>query len=273
MPKDEILKAMREGMAGSSEHTISQFISITERFWKYSRGDLSRSSVVKYIQHLEREGYAASTRKQQFVVIKRIFDFAKVEWPFGKRVPADVPTAVPDWEVVKVVFTLDEVAAMVAAARNNPQWAALLCVSTVYGLRRVEIMNIQPEDIDLKRGLLRIMTRHGGQLREHAIHPHLVPHLEAYPCGLYSDNMLSSIFHQIEVAAGMEKKEGSGWHGIRRTLLGELVNAGLPLPLIYSFMRWKLSVQFGMLGTYYNVSPAEVDEKVFEAHPFLEMWK
>jgi hypothetical protein len=48
---------------------------------------------------------------------------------------------------------------------------------------------------------------------------------------------------------------------------------GVPPSHIFSFMGWKLSSQFGIMGTYTRPNPKEVESLVYDKHPFLPLWE
>jgi len=277
--KQELLHQVSEELAGSSQHTIRQFASIISRFYDFSGGSFTRAHVVKYIKHLEKGGYSPGTRKMHFRVLKRAFEIANklestIEWTFGKRVPAEVAIADVPWEQNKIAFSRDEIKAVIQVAREaklNGAAAALVALSTTYGLRRVEMADLDSDALNLKTKRLRVFTRHGSRIREHLIPDAIISYLKHYE-PLRSEFKLSQLFHEIERASGLPKRYGTGWHSIRRSLVNALVGAGLDKLAIYNFMRWELKVQFGMLGTYFTETPELVDRKIFEKHPFLEFW-
>ena len=285
MTKAELLREAESQMAGSSPHTISQFKAIISRFYDFSKGDFTRIAVVRYIQRLEKDGYAAGTRRQHYRVLKRGFDFAKVERPFGKRPPSELPIEVAEWDVERIPETAPDIASMVKAVRDGAvtrDWVSILCLSTVYGLRRVEMLELAPKDFMLKRGVIRIRTAKHGRQREHLIPDFIVPHLEQYPFGAYSEFRFSAVFHRIRAAAGLPNLDGGGWHSIRRSLDTFLL-LRLPFPMVRDFLRWKKS-SMEMALLYFSpgalvgsqetaLGPAEIDRQVFAVHPFLGLWK
>ena len=289
MTKQELLHQVNEALAGSSEHTIRQFCSIIARFYDFSGGSFTRTQVVNYIKNLEKQGYSPGTRRTHFRVLKRGFEIAhkldpEIEWTFGKRVPSEVAIADVPWEKTKIAFTSGEIKALIDTAREGKlgkaekqlripigSLSALVALSTTYGLRRIEMADLDSDALNLETKRLRVFTRHGSRIREHLIPDAIIPYLKHYQ-PLRSEFKLSQVFHEIEKESGLPERYGTGWHSNRRGLVNTLVDTGLDKMLIYDFMRWKLSVQFGMLGTYFTEAPESVDQKVFEKHPFLDFW-
>jgi len=274
MNKNELIKRIDERLAGSSKHTISQFKAVISRFYDFSKGDFTRASVVKYIQKLERDGYAPGTRKTHYRIIKRGFEFVEVPWPFGKRPPSELPIEVAEWDVERIPIAVEDVEAMVTGAKNgtlSPAQVALLCASTVYGLRRIELVELSSELLDLENGRLRIVTAKHGRSREHLIPEMIKLYLKSYPFGKYNEFGLSQAFHQIRQAVGLPRVEGMGWHSIRRTIDTLLLNV-LPLPVVRDYLRWKKSSMEMALVYWTPLSVEEIDKQVFEVHPFLPFW-
>ena len=262
MTKDELLNKVTEELAGSNERTTKQFVTIISRFYTFSGGDFTKRAVVNYIKKLAREGYSPGTNKLHYRILKRAFEIAgkldsSIEWPFSKRAPAEIESAITDipWLENKVAFSDDEVEQVIHTAKDgrlDGVSSALIALSTTYGLRRIEMADLDSESLNLKDKTLHVYTKHGSRLRAHVIPDPIIPFLKDYQ-PVRSEFKLSEMFHDIETLAGIPKRYGTGWHSLRRSVVNSLVAAGLDKLYIYSFMRWKLSMNFGMLGTYFTV--------------------
>lgn len=281
MTKQELLNKVIEELAGSNERTTKQFSSIISQFYASSGGIFTRRAVVNYITKMAQKGYAPGTNRLHFRVLKRAFEIAakidpEIEWPFSKRAPAEIDTALADipWQENKIAFSSDDVKQLIDAAKQdklNGNSIALVALSTTYGLRRIEMADLDSDSLNLKTKRLRVFTKHGSRLREHIIPDEIIPYLKDYR-PLQSEFKLSEVFHDIERASGVPERYGTGWHSIRRSVVNALVNTGLDKLYIYSYMRWKLSMSFGMLGTYFSVPDLEVDEAVQKLLPYLKFW-
>lgn len=284
MTKEELLSKLNSEMAGSGHSTIQQFSSIVARFYNASGGRFTRGEIVNYMKRLERQRYRPRTRAFQLRVLRRAFQIANkidktIEWPFGRRMPSEVRIEGGSWEDVKIAFSHDEIMALInGAPKLDGNSAALVALSTIYGLRRSEMTYLDSDALNLKAKRLRVYTKHGSRIREHIIPDVIIPYLEHYK-PVASDFKLSQMFHEIEEAVGLPERYGTGWHSVRRGVVNALVGAGLDKILIYDFMRWKLSMQFGMLGEYFSEAPETVDQKIFygvekgQGHPFLRAWE
>jgi len=294
MEKQELLQAVESNLAGSSERTVKQFTSIISRFYTSSSGSFTRRAVVNYITKLAKEGYAPGTCRLHFRILKRAFEIAgkletEIEWSFSKRAPAEIETALADipWQENKIAFSAEDIKQMIDAAKDGKfkqleelegVATSLVALSTTYGLRRIEMADLDSDALNLKTKRLRVLTKHGSKLREHIIPDEIIEYLKGYR-PLYSEFKLSEIFHEIEKASGLSERYGTGWHCIRRGLLNNLIKVKLDAPeqqallYIYDYMRWKKSMPFGMIGTYFTESFKVVDEAILKVHPFLDFWK
>jgi integrase len=275
MTKTELIEKVNAELAGSSKSTIFQFKSIAARYYDFSNGSFTRDSVVKYIKNMERKHYAAATRAMHYRVLKRIFDMAHkldstVEWSFAKRAPSELPIQVADWDVKAPAIPIEELKTIIDGAKDSKlpsEWTALVAVSSIYGLRRIEMMELSPDSIDLSKGVLRVVTAKHGRLRAHLIPEEIKPYLEDYPFGKYSEYQLSQVYHDIRDSVGLPRAYGTGWHSCRRALDSQLLFI-FPYPVVRTFLRWKKS-SMDMPMRYWSPPEGEVDEIVFGLRPFV----
>lgn len=273
--KEELLASISQALAGSSSHTINQFQAVASRLYSFSNGELSRGAVVNYIQALDKQGYAPGTRALHFRILKRVFEIAGVPWEFGKRPPSELPIEIAEWEVERPAVSFDDIERMINGAKNGLfplDWRGILAASTVYGLRRIEIIELSPELVDLGAGWLRIITAKHGRSREHLIPDEIKPYLENYPYGQYSESELSQIFHAIRAGVGLPSLYGGGWHSIRRCIDSFIVDK-FGIPIARDYLRWKRTTSEMALVYWTPPPPKEIDRKVQEELPTVRMWR
>ena len=294
MTKEELLHQVKEELAGSGDHTIRQLVSVIARFYDFSQGNFTRGEVVKYIKDLDRRGYAAGTRVWHYRILKRGFEIAhklnpEIEWSFGKRAPSELPVDVAEWDIKALPIPVEELKIMIDGAKDNKlpaEWGALIAASSIYGLRRIELVELMPEFLDLNNGILRVITAKHGRSREHLIPEGIKPYLSHYPFGKYSDFKLSRLYHEIREAVGLPVVYGSGFHSVRRLLDTQLLYI-FPYPVVRTFLRWKKS-RTDMVMHYWTPPsdravenivfgvepfPTYSGEMVYGRHPFLEFWR
>jgi len=263
-----------------------KYTGAVKRFVDFAGGDFGRERLLAYIKHLQNEGYSPNTISRfDLTAIRRFYKVNGLEWPLKRW---ELPS-VSERDIYAPALHQDVIAKLVATARAGkvPRGdAALLALSTTYGLRRVEMTTLRPHDVDWEHKVLFIRTAKHGRERLHIMPEALVPYLKAGLGRPLSPTQASKAFYRLEVAAGLRKMPEVGWHGIRRALTRALVEANLPEAVIRNFLRWKRSSDDMLLryhattvvgedGTFTDPGrrDREVDEMVFKVHPFLRLWE
>jgi integrase len=272
--------------AASLSGSRAVYLPKVKRFLDECEGDFSRRAVERHLNRLREEGYADGTIELVFKTLKRFYKVNGLEWPFR---PMERPT-IREKEVFAPALNPMLVEAMIRAAKRgrlNEQETAMLVLSTTYGLRRKELAGLRKSDLRPAERLLFVETAKRGRQRYHIVPDEILPYLERYSFPPVSEMKVTKIYYSIEKKLGLERMAEVGWHAIRRILNRLLVEAGLPEPVIMSFLRWKRSHR-SMVGLYFSVTivggpeekgvevaraDREVDEAVFKVHPFVPLWK
>jgi integrase len=148
----------------------------------------------------------------------------------------------------------------------------LLALATTYGLRRIELYRLTKDDIDENK--IFVFTAKGGEPREHIIPAQILDIVADFKGKLKKLRYiqeLNIIFDEMFYEAGIELRPMLGIHSIRRALITELMQTPLNPNIIRNFLRWK-GRGVDILQEYTLFNPEEVDRKVFEHHPFLNLW-
>jgi len=284
--KAELLEKYSSNLTGSKSR--NHYLSYAEDFLDHADG-LDKESVTKYIERLRRHKKSPGTRNFAFRVIRRLFIVNGLEWPFlrgqapqiGQR---DEYKPALDPELIKI---------MIEAAKSGKlaaDEAAFLALSSVYGLRRGEMVDLKAGDIDLTNNTLYIATLKHGRERYHLIPPEIHSYLEAHDFNqVYSLTGMDQIFWRIvnNCGLGALKSERLGWHAIRRSVLTGLINNRLNPLAARAFLRWKATTgELAMPARYYGniviglegkktvVGEAEEDKEIYEKyHPFLPFFR
>jgi len=265
----------------------NHYVSYARNFLN-SADALDKKSINKYLAKLKRQGKSAGTINFAFRVIRTLFNVNKLDWPFrrgegpqiGQR---DEFKPALDPELIKI---------MIEAAKNGKLDGALSCflaLSTTYGLRREEMCDLEPGDVDLKANTIFVSTVKFGRERYHLIPGEIKPYLESHDFSeRYSLTQMSQLFWRIVNGSGLQalKSQRLGWHSIRRTVKTLLDNSGLSPYSVHSFMRWKgverefaMDVRYhashfvGLDGAKPVTEEAQSDKEVFEHHPLLLYWR
>ncbi|MBA7465026.1 hypothetical protein ES707_00187 [subsurface metagenome] len=284
--KDELLAKYSSNLPDGKYR--NHYLSYAQNFLAYA-DSLDKETVTKYLAKLKRQGKKPGTINFAFRVIRRVFVVNKRDWPFrrGEAPPItqrDEHKPALDPELIKV---------MIKAAKDgklHADEALALALSTTYGLRREEMCNLEPRDVDLKQNTIFISTIKHGRQRYHLIPPEIKPYLAEHDfneeCSLIK---MSQLFWRIVNGSGLEALRGHrlGWHSIRRPLLSLLHSSGLDPFAVHSFMRWKggMEADLAIDARYHATSfvgldgekpitmEAQSDKEIFEKHPFLEFWR
>jgi len=279
---EEMVRRYSESVAPTSRRKYTRAV---RRFVEFAGGDFGKKKMTAYIARLQSEGYSPNTiRRHDLTAIRKFYRVNGLPWPLeGWELPK-----VSERDVYAPALADKLIAKLIETARSGsalPADAAFLALSTVYGMRRVEIAAITPFDLDYDERLLYVRTGKGGRERWHMIPEVIVPYLRAGLTRAFSPAQVSKAWYRLEKASGIGRIEDAGFHAVRRSLVRGLVNAGLPEAVIRNFLRWKRSDD-DMLHRYFSTTVVgeggshtdpgrrdkQVDEQVFAVHPFLSRW-
>lgn len=270
---------------GSKGKTRNLYLRFVGDFLDYAEGVLDRETVDKYMKNLKRKKYSDGTINLHFRVIRTLFSRNKIDWPFNR---GESPQIRED-NIQAPALHIDLIAKMIKATRENgePDERAFLALSTIYGLRRIEMVELTEKDVRIKDRTVHITTAKHGRERTHLIPEEIVPCLRGYDFNSQMTEFgLLVIWYKLEYKIGLAHIDRVGWHSIRR-MLDTLLLDQLPQHRVMSFMRWKQRTSSNMPYRYSAVQivgeegmstrvageAAEVDKAVFDIHPFIEFWR
>lgn len=165
-------------------------------------------------------------------------------------------------EMPKLITTIKE--------RGDPVERGILAQSSVYGIRRIEIMNVSKNDINHDDRTITIRAAKGGRERVHLIPDEIYNCIMEFDFVHKSDQTYANIFWSMVKKAGLELTKGYGFHSIRRALYTGLTGK-VDFYLRHEFMRWRTR-EINLDLIYDQTPPAQIDKIVFENHPFLKLW-
>ena len=266
-------------------------------------------------EHIDRfkaaldKGKAARTQETYFVYVNRLLDFSggylsseKVSLFLNRKVSKkasptayaalkffcdaiDMPFEVKRNEVVtkglarkREALSCEEVKQLIAESKKlfGTIEIGYLLLSTIYGLKRIEIYNIGEDSIDIDNKVFRIRpVKSTDQARYHVIPNELLPFMSRLKDGLKSVKRKPPILHynylfdEMCVRSNIRLRARHGWESVRRTLASELAMSGVNSNIIECFMGLKKR-ETELLRKY---DWKRVDEAAFEKHPFLRGWK
>lgn len=263
---------------GRREGTIRNFASLCRRYLAFHSYDpnviWTRHGIMGYLG--ARRGMSQNTINLTVAALKRLFSANGKEWPLSRR---DAPKADKKRQKNKGLSAerlrdlIDRVKFKGTAAQKF-----YLSLSSTYGFRRDELGGICADDIDPNAHVVSVDTLKGGLQRVHHIPPQIRPYIYGYLNGLETkkDFQMNRLFNGMCKAVGFTKKRSESWHSIRHAVItGLKVEGQLDGDTISRWIGWKTS-QSGaspMFDTYFDAEPGDLDNQVFDHHPFPHSWQ
>jgi len=283
--KDTMLEKYADNLSNSSNK--AQYLSHARDFLKQAAG-LDRDSVDRYLKALRNKGRGPGTVNFVFRVIRRLFVVNGLTWPYRR---GEAP-AIGQRDEYRPQLSTDVIRIMVTAAKDDKlheDESCFLALSTIYGLRREEMVDLKPGDVGLANSSIYVSTVKFGRQRYHLMPPEIRPYLAGHDFSqVYSLVGMSQLFWRIinNSDLGGLKSQRLGWHSIRRAVLDDLIDNGVNPFAARSFLRWKgVTGELAMPARYYGnvvigldgntpvLDEAAGDEEIFQKHPFLPMWR
>lgn len=279
--KKKLLGKYSDNLARSAYR--NQYLGHARQFLE-NTNDLSRPSIDEYISSLSRR-YKPGSVNKIFRVIRRLYAVNTIPWPYLR---GETPL-IKQRDEYRPQLSIESIEAMITRAKNGklfPYEQCFVALSTTYGLRRAEIVNLRPDDINLKSRALYIATVKSGRERYHLIPPEIMPYMEEHDFNeRYGLATLNVIFNRILIKCKI-RLSVVGWHSIRRALYDNGVKNGIDPLAMRAFMRWKSATgDLAMPARYYGnvivglgattpvLNEAQGDEDIFKKHPFLPFWR
>lgn len=259
-----------------------EFLDYAEKF---AKGSLDREAVNDYVDYLGTKNYSDGTINFAFRVIRTLFSRNDLEWPFAR---GEAPQIRED-EIIAPALDPDIIIEMIPAVIKNgkPDEKAFLAIASTYATRKVEMLELNQADVNLKDKTIHISTAKHGRERTHSIPDEILPHLEGYDFNAgISEFGLFTLWYRVEYRIKLPHINQVGFHSIRRTLNTLLLDQ-LPENVVMSFLRWKQRTSSHMpyrysaqrfvgregIETKVVGEAKDVDSKVFAVHPFLKYWR
>lgn len=272
LTKAFLIQQFKESIpAWRSESTKLRYPLLVGHFIDFAgvKPTYDKTDAMKFLNHIINSGLSKNYARWSAYILKGFYESLGITFPLDA---GDLPPQPGLDEIIAPVFTANYVHKFIQVVKNkgSPQMKAYLALSTTYGLRRTEMANISSKDIH--NSVIEIHTIKGGSPREHIIPVEIEPYLDYKFKPVHPQTMVN-IFLRMQELAKLKHGEREGFHSVRRSLVTELLNAGVPIHIAYLFMGWKLSTRLGIIGVYARPSPTEVDKVVMAKHPFLLHWR
>jgi len=206
---------------------------------------ISAFDVERYKKHRHEAGASPGTINRELACLSHLFTKA-VEWKWVDFKPAQIKRLKEDKGRI-TYLTIDQIKRLIEAAKGspNPHVYPFIVIGLETSMRRMEILSIQLEHIDLERRVIYIPMAKGGA-REQPITQHLADFLSGYveaaesaqewlfPAPRSKTGHVVSIekaFRRVVKAADLDPKQVVR-HTFRHTAITHLVQAGVDLPTV-----------------------------------------
>lgn len=292
MNNTTLMENYTKGLSSTGK-TRGLYLRFAREFLEYVNGEFSRDKINGYIEHLRKHhNYADGSVNLAFRTARTVFGRSEsilreegYEWPFRR---GEAPQIRED-RINAPALDPDLIAEAIIAVKavGSPEERAFLALSTTYGLRRTEMVELGAGDLRIKDRTIHIATAKHGRERTHPVPEEIIPYLADYDFSQKrSENYIFSLYYQIEYRIGLTHTDQVGWHSIRRTL-NTLLEPLVSRNALNSFMRWKQRTSSDMSFRYSaqtfvgreGVTKQVIgdaltgDNQVFAVHPFLEHWR
>jgi integrase len=208
--------------------------------------EVSTFDVDRYKKHRQQEGARPGTINRELAVLSHLFTKA-VEWDWLAAKSAIIKRLPEDRGRI-TYLTVDQIKRLVEAAKQDqsPHIYPFTVIGLETSMRRMEILSVRLEDIDLQRRIIYIPMAKAGA-REQPITEYLATFLAGYidAAGASEEWLFPSIrsrntghivsiekaFRRVVAAAGLDVKQVVR-HTLRHTAITHLVQAGVDLPTV-----------------------------------------
>lgn len=236
-----------------SENTIKTYIEAISAFLKFYHSKniseiMNDDLIVFNRNYILRNGYSTSFQNQVISAVKLFF--ARTE---NRRLEIEQVERPRREHKLPNVLSKQEVASILGAPANFKH-KTMLSLIYACGLRRSELLNLKPENIDSKRHLLIVLNAKGKKDRVVPISDKVIAMLREYyklykpktwlfegtTKGIkYTEESLSKVLHQSCYKAGIKKRVTLHW--LRHSYATHLLESGTDLRFIQELLGHKSS--------------------------------
>jgi len=277
-----------EALARYSAEVGTKYAAIVRRYLEWG-GVCSDASLSRYVRYLRDQGLGDGTIDLYIRTVRAFY-----------RRNGLHPPAVKGWryspsQAVRPALDRDVVERLVSAARDgvlSPRQETLLALATTYGMRAEEMARVKSEDVDRDGGRIFVHTAKGGRPRWCWLPPEIAERLQHDWPGCSASDVVATFGRMWRAADLGDRPRRVAWHSVRRSLVRDLLVAGVPGEDVGRFMRWASSdadelrmvalyghpthtVGAGGMQRVQEGDPGsrEYDAVVWDRHPYLPLWR
>jgi site-specific recombinase XerD len=230
-------------LAGYAKHTQETYWRLARKFVAHFNRcptELGREQLREYVEHLNKQGMSASRLSDHYAALTFLYkktlgrpdEISFLSWPRQSK-------------TLPVVLSARELLCLFSALRE-PVYRAIALVMYAGGLRITEAIELEVQDIDAERGVIRIRHGKGKKARETMLSPTLLAALRAYwkrfrpplPLLFVSPRnqqrvrqaTVRAALHRARIEAGINRSVTP--HGLRHSFATHLLDHGTSLRVI-----------------------------------------
>lgn len=266
------IKLWRSKLKLKSETTQDYYFAITDKFLKYSKGDLSIEKVIDFLNNTSKNSI-----NTVFYVLRFFYQAAGL--PFELTIQ-DI-SGRSGVKRIKEVLSPEEIEALIRTVKLEYGLIEIgfIFLFTVYGCRRREAWQMEAADIKEDISALTIYTLKGGEERTHLIPDCGKEVMKDFRYALSkvkkkpAVNTLNFWFDELCHKSRITLRPRLGPHSIRRSLVSELMLGDTNPTVIRNFLRWRTRAS-DILLDYTIFDYRRIDRIIFDkdTHPFLRFW-
>lgn len=214
------------------------------RFHMRSPAELGRDEIREFLLHLAERPVSRGTMRQVRAALTFLYTTT-----LGRPVEVEHLPLQRPMKRLPLVLSGSEVGQLLGMVRKD-RYRLILMAMYSAGLRGREAVRLRPEDIDSKRGVIRVVGGKGGKDRYTLLSRRLLIELRAYwvrdrpprpwlfpgatPDGHLGTDAVRQVFAQALAAAGIEKKVRP--HALRHSFATHLRDLGIDLSVIQALL-------------------------------------
>lgn len=260
------LAILEADIGKKSPRTKAYYLPVAKRFLTES-GDFSRAGMIKW---LDNSGYCDNSVRTVYYVLKRLCKSLDKTFPLDTE---DRPPLPDEEDIYTPTKSVNEVRRLISFWRNYPgdYLTSLVFMSTVYGLRAVEMTNVEIRKDSIVVIVAKRKPRRGGKriTREHPVPEGMMRYLSGYVP--MSEMTVKYAFWKVCRRAGVSRKHKENWHSVRRRINTTCTDLGISKAMLKRFLRWTRDTK-DMADVYYHKDFQEINTEMFKVHPFLPLW-
>lgn len=230
---------------GASPKTLEAYKSDLEqwRIWSNQQNieEPTSQNLAGYFSYLNTLQLKTSSLSRKWSALRQFFLFCQSEYQLPKNPMASFPLPKKEKKLPKML-SVEEVQSLLTASESSPRDEVFLKILYASGLRISEAIALTAKDLDLKRGLLKVLGK-GSKERFVPIAKPILEKIETYlkettlPDGRlfpFTRQQGWNILRRIALSAGLGRAVSP--HQLRHSFASHLLHSGMNLRMVQALL-------------------------------------